>query len=121
MCLRLIYVSSSNHLQLYFRRWVSVLSTAARYMTARLQVARTTTCSNILVYSGVFTFLVECVSFRALGTFRIGLPLTKVQYPLYAASALASNSFVRASFAVAFPLFGLQMYQSKFVSVLRQR
>ncbi|KAG9988071.1 MFS general substrate transporter, partial [Aureobasidium melanogenum] len=42
---------------------------------------------NIFVFSGVFTFLVEC-------------------YPLYAASALAANSFARSSFAAAFPLFG---------------
>ncbi|PNS14238.1 hypothetical protein CAC42_6751 [Sphaceloma murrayae] len=31
-------------------------------------------------------------------------------YPLYAASALAANSFSRSSFAAAFPLFGVQMY-----------
>jgi hypothetical protein len=42
----------------------------------------------------VFTFLVDC-------------------YPLYAASALAANSFARSSFAAAFPLFGVQMYNSK--------
>lgn len=53
------------------------------------------------------------------------------QYPLYAASALAANSFARSSFAAgesmiaqtdrshrpdysaAFPLFGVQMYESK--------
>ncbi|EFW22052.1 MFS multidrug transporter [Coccidioides posadasii str. Silveira] len=46
---------------------------------------------TILVYSGIFTFLVE-------------------SYPLYAASALAANSFLRSSFAGAFPLFGIQMY-----------
>ncbi|KAF2659472.1 efflux pump antibiotic resistance protein [Lophiostoma macrostomum CBS 122681] len=46
----------------------------------------------ILVYSGIFTFLVNC-------------------YPLYAASALAANSFARSVFAAAFPLFGNQMYQ----------
>jgi hypothetical protein len=28
--------------------------------------------------------------------------------PLYAASALAANSFARSSFAAAFPLFGIQ-------------
>jgi hypothetical protein len=47
----------------------------------------------IFVYSGSFTFLVDC-------------------YPLYAASALAANSFARSSFAAAFPLFGVQMYES---------
>ncbi|KAL8673654.1 MAG: hypothetical protein Q9168_001909 [Polycauliona sp. 1 TL-2023] len=45
----------------------------------------------LLVFSGVFTFLVDA-------------------YPLYAASALAANSFARSSFAAAFPLFGVQMY-----------
>jgi len=29
---------------------------------------------------------------------------------MYAASALAANSFARSSFAAAFPLFGVQMY-----------
>ena len=38
---------------------------------------------------GIFTFLVDA-------------------YPLYAASALAANSFARSSFAAAFPLFGDQ-------------
>ncbi|KAK4147511.1 uncharacterized protein C8A04DRAFT_24765 [Dichotomopilus funicola] len=33
-------------------------------------------------------------------------------YPRYAASALASNALVRCTFAAAFPLFGIQMYQS---------
>ncbi|KAK6439640.1 hypothetical protein LTR95_004153 [Oleoguttula sp. CCFEE 5521] len=47
---------------------------------------------NIFCFSGIFTFLVEC-------------------YPLYAASALAANSFARSSFAAAFPLFGTQMYE----------
>ncbi|RMZ89862.1 hypothetical protein DV736_g2908, partial [Chaetothyriales sp. CBS 134916] len=47
----------------------------------------------ILVFSGIFTFLVEA-------------------YPLYAASALSANSFARSSFAAAFPLFGRQMYKA---------
>lgn len=42
----------------------------------------------ILVFSGVFAFLVEA-------------------YPLYAASALGANSFARGGFAAAFPLFGV--------------
>jgi MFS family permease len=46
---------------------------------------------TVLVFSGVFTFLVEA-------------------FPLYAASGLAANSFARSSFAAAFPLFGLQLY-----------
>ncbi|KAF2269604.1 MFS general substrate transporter [Lojkania enalia] len=47
----------------------------------------------IWCYSGIFTFLVEC-------------------YPVYAASALAANSFARSYFAAAFPLFGVQMYNN---------
>ena len=42
----------------------------------------------LLVFSGVFTFLVDA-------------------YPLYAASALGANSFARSTFAAAFPLFGI--------------
>jgi len=48
---------------------------------------------TILVFTGVFTFLVDA-------------------YPLYAASALAANSFVRGTFAAATPLFGNQMYNA---------
>ena len=77
-------------------------------------------CRTVLVFTGVFTFLVDA-------------------YPLYAASSLAANSFARSSFggkfsplpsatfmvsceraeywfagtdetAAAFPLFGIQMY-----------
>ncbi|PYH90657.1 MFS general substrate transporter [Aspergillus ellipticus CBS 707.79] len=44
---------------------------------------------TILVYSGVFTFLVDA-------------------YPTYAASALAANSFARSLFGGIFPLFGIQ-------------
>ncbi|KAL5627305.1 hypothetical protein BROUX41_003458 [Berkeleyomyces rouxiae] len=46
---------------------------------------------TLLAFSGIFTFLVDA-------------------YPLYAASALAANSFVRCSAAAAFPLFGHQMF-----------
>ncbi|KAL7951834.1 major facilitator superfamily domain-containing protein [Trichoderma barbatum] len=46
---------------------------------------------NLLVFSGIFTFLVDA-------------------YPMYAASALAASAFVRCSFAAVFPLFGTQMY-----------
>ncbi|KAL2130300.1 hypothetical protein VTI74DRAFT_6650 [Chaetomium olivicolor] len=46
-----------------------------------------------LAFTGIFTFLVAA-------------------YPRYAASALASNALVRCSFAAAFPLFGIQMYES---------
>ena len=44
---------------------------------------------TLTLSSGIFTFLVDA-------------------YPLYAASALAANSFARSSFAAAFPLFGDQ-------------
>ena len=47
----------------------------------------------IMCFAGIFTFLVE-------------------SYPLYAASALAANSFARSSFAAGFPLFGVQMYHT---------
>ena len=46
----------------------------------------------ILSFSGIFTFLVEA-------------------FPLYAASALSANSFLRSSFAGGFPLFGVQMFE----------
>ncbi|KAK4034418.1 major facilitator superfamily domain-containing protein [Parachaetomium inaequale] len=46
-----------------------------------------------LAFTGVFTFLVDA-------------------YPRYAASALASNALIRCSFAAAFPLFGIQMYEA---------
>lgn len=46
---------------------------------------------TLLVFSGVFTFLVDA-------------------YPLYAASALAANSFIRSSFAAGFPLFSTILY-----------
>ncbi|KAI1809356.1 MFS general substrate transporter [Poronia punctata] len=48
-------------------------------------------CGTLLSFNGVFTFLVDA-------------------YPMYAASALAANSFLRCIFAAAFPLFGKQMY-----------
>ncbi|KAK4154357.1 major facilitator superfamily domain-containing protein [Chaetomidium leptoderma] len=44
-------------------------------------------------FTGIFTFLVDA-------------------YPRYAASALASNALVRCTFAAAFPLFGMQMYEA---------
>lgn len=46
---------------------------------------------TLFVFSGIFTFFVDT-------------------YQVYAASVLASNAFVRCSFAAAFPLFGVQMY-----------
>ncbi|KAK3333946.1 major facilitator superfamily domain-containing protein [Cercophora scortea] len=47
---------------------------------------------TMLAFTGIFTFLVDA-------------------YPRYAASALAGNAFVRCTFAAAFPLFGVQMYE----------
>lgn len=44
---------------------------------------------NFLVFSGVWTYLVDA-------------------YPAYAASALAANTCARCVFAAAFPLFGDQ-------------
>ncbi|KAF2870429.1 benomyl/methotrexate resistance protein [Massariosphaeria phaeospora] len=41
-----------------------------------------------------------------------GKLLQAFDYPLYAASALAANSFARSYFAAAFPLFGVQMYNT---------
>jgi MFS family permease len=46
----------------------------------------------IFCFSGIFTFLVE-------------------SFPLYAASALAANSFARSAFAAGFPLFGVALYE----------
>ncbi|TVY81241.1 Efflux pump atB [Lachnellula suecica] len=47
----------------------------------------------VMIYSGIFTFLVDA-------------------YPLYAASAMAANSFSRSMFAAAFPLFGNIMFKN---------
>ncbi|CUS10762.1 unnamed protein product [Tuber aestivum] len=47
---------------------------------------------TLLAFTGIFTFTVEA-------------------YPVYAASALAANSFVRSSFAAGFPLFSTEMYR----------
>lgn len=47
---------------------------------------------TVFSFAGIFTNLVET-------------------YPLYAASALAANSFARSTFAAAFPLFGDQMFE----------
>ncbi|OTA97077.1 hypothetical protein M434DRAFT_19276 [Hypoxylon sp. CO27-5] len=50
-----------------------------------------TEAANFLIFTGIFTFKVEI-------------------YPLYAASALAANTFLRCALAM-FPLFGIQMYR----------
>ncbi|PRP74120.1 hypothetical protein PROFUN_06445 [Planoprotostelium fungivorum] len=46
----------------------------------------------LLVYTGVFTYLVDA-------------------YSMYAASALAANAFLRCTFAACFPLFARYMYE----------
>lgn len=54
---------------------------------------------TLLVYSGIFTFLVDA-------------------YPSYAASALAANSFARSMFGGIFPLFGIQSKCTKCFELL---
>ncbi|KAG7660816.1 uncharacterized protein J8A68_005633 [[Candida] subhashii] len=49
-------------------------------------------CGTILVFNGIFAYTVEA-------------------YRLYAASAIATNSFVRSIMSGIFPLFGMQMYE----------
>lgn len=53
--------------------------------TNAFSFAKLTTCRTLLVFSGVFTFLVDA-------------------YPLYAASSLAANSFARSSFGGKLPV-----------------
>lgn len=88
----------SNHRELLFWRRVSSLNTFLlkppqvfdrRQWRVALTYILFVCCRTVLVFSGIFTFLVDA-------------------YPLYAASALAANSFMRSSFAAAFPLFGVQ-------------
>lgn len=63
----------------------------------------------LLVFSGVFTFLVGKLSAILSIVCTLVPDLASLDaYPLYAASALAANSFARSSFAAAFPLFGVQ-------------
>ena len=47
---------------------------------------------TLLVFNGIYTFTVEA-------------------YPVYAASALAANLFLRSAFAAGFPLFSTKMYE----------
>lgn len=66
------------------------------YPFKQVQVSVAHTCCvtrTILVYSGIFTFLIDA-------------------YPTYAASALAANSFTRSTFGGVFPLFGTQSKSS---------
>ncbi|CAG8927463.1 unnamed protein product [Penicillium salamii] len=76
---------------------------------------------NLLTFMGIFTFLVS--QYVGVATYSSWIPkhgqshLTQLipkqvdAYPQYAASALAANGFARSSFAAAFPLFGIQLYQ----------
>ena len=77
-------LDSANHWQRHF--WNGACRTD---LTSGISLANIVANRTLLVFSGVFTFLVDA-------------------YPLYAASALAANSFARSSFAAAFPLFGVQ-------------
>jgi hypothetical protein len=75
-----------------FAIWLTVGHDCNRSGANKLSIdANSICCTNrtILVYSGVFTFLVDA-------------------YPTYAASALAANSFARSTFGGVFPLFGNQ-------------
>jgi hypothetical protein len=61
----------------------------------------------VLAFTSSFTFLVESViPYTCSWT---SLTLLSAYRPV-AASAMASNSFVRSAFAAGFPLFGTQMY-----------
>lgn len=62
--------------------------------TLHLDADRLCFARTILVYSGIFTFLVDA-------------------YPTFAASALAANSFSRSAFGGVFPLFGIQSKSSE--------
>lgn len=57
---------------------------------------------TVLVYSGIFTFLVDA-------------------YPTFAASALAANSFMRSGFGGIFPLFGIQSKPTLLLSLYLTR
>ncbi|OWB83483.1 hypothetical protein B5S33_g2113 [[Candida] boidinii] len=60
---------------------------------------------GMIIVSGIYG-IGTCVAFTGIFTY------TVQAYKLYAASAVASNSFVRSLMAGAFPLFGLQMYEA---------
>lgn len=47
---------------------------------------------TVLIFNGVFAYTVDA-------------------YRLYAASAMATNTFIRCTMSGVFPLFGLQMYE----------
>ncbi|OQE96698.1 hypothetical protein PENNAL_c0001G00992 [Penicillium nalgiovense] len=76
--------------------WIAPIIGSAVFGAGRVMLMDRATARTILVYSGIFTFLVDA-------------------YPTFAASALAANSFTRSSFGGIFPLFGMQ---SKFVCTL---
>ncbi|OAQ98834.1 hypothetical protein LLEC1_05740 [Akanthomyces lecanii] len=104
MCLNLCLLSAMllGILYLFFGAFALVFSTNYGFnlwqigmtfipICVGMFIASATDPLIVLVYTGIFTFLVDA-------------------YPTYAASALAANAFVRCLFATAFPLFGNQMY-----------
>lgn len=73
--------------------------------------------SMLLVFSGIFSES-KVQNRRLVNLLSRRIAFLVDAYPLYAASALAANSFARSSFAAAFPLFGVQ---SRFISIRRLR
>jgi hypothetical protein len=82
-------LDSSNHWKRDIWDWVSPRNTSNSPLLSFDILWLTHPDRTVLVYSGIFTFLVDA-------------------YPTYAASALAANSFLRSSFGAIFPLFGVQ-------------
>lgn len=73
--------------------WFGFSSTKAVHWIVPIIGSGVFAMGTLLVYSGVFTFLVDA-------------------YPEWAASSLAANSLLRSSFAAGFPLFGGKLYQA---------
>ncbi|QMW27471.1 hypothetical protein G4B84_002760 [Aspergillus flavus NRRL3357] len=73
--------------------WIVPIIGSAFFGAGSLTLTNSVLDSTILVYSGIFTFLVDA-------------------YPVFAASSLAANSFARSTFGGVFPLFGIQMYNN---------
>jgi hypothetical protein len=69
----------------------------------------------LLVFSGIFSESKANIR-RSVNVLSRYIAFLVDAYPLYAASALAANSFARSSFAAAFPLFGVQ---SELISIQR--
>ncbi|RAQ48886.1 MFS transporter [Aspergillus flavus] len=73
--------------------WIVPIIGSAFFGAGSLTLTNSVLDSTILVYSGIFTFLVDA-------------------YLVFAASSLAANSFARSTFGGVFPLFGIQMYNN---------